>query len=284
MRRIDQVKERIAPIRYQLLEHRLYQAIKTVEHLRIFAEHHVFAVWDFMSLLKSLQNRLCCNHVPWMPSRFPAASHLINEIVRDEESDVRPDGSVLSHFEMYSQAVKAFGANLDTMEHFSELIRDGVAVHEALDRASVPAPQAHFVTSTFEVIQFGDTCCIASAFTFGREDLLPDVFMQLVDELNDTGNGELGLFHYYLQRHIALDGEDHGHRAIALIEEVCGDDHRAWRATEAAAKFALRSRLHLWDAILARIDSADSNTGISSAIYQHEHKLNSQSRDQAHLS
>ena len=41
-----------------LKNHILYSSIKTERHLHIFKEHHVIAVWDFMSVLKSLQKEL----------------------------------------------------------------------------------------------------------------------------------------------------------------------------------------------------------------------------------
>ena len=45
----------IKPLIEKIVNHKLYPAIKTMEHMKIFMQYHVYAVWDFMSLLKSLQ-------------------------------------------------------------------------------------------------------------------------------------------------------------------------------------------------------------------------------------
>ena len=47
-----------------LVAHPLYGAVRTREHIRIFMKHHVFAVWDFFTLLKRLQAEVTCVTVP----------------------------------------------------------------------------------------------------------------------------------------------------------------------------------------------------------------------------
>ncbi len=78
-------------------------------------------------------------------------------------------------------------------------------------------------------------CAIASAFTFGREALLPDVFRRLVAELDTTQGAGLGGFRYYLDRHIEVDDGEHGPLAERLVEDLCGDAPDRWRSAEDAA-------------------------------------------------
>jgi len=99
----------ISGSRKTLLTHRLYPALSTTEHLALFMEYHVFAVWDFMSLLKALQMRLTCVGVPWLPIGDARVRRLVNQIVLGEESDCTPDGSAISHFELYLQAMREVG-------------------------------------------------------------------------------------------------------------------------------------------------------------------------------
>ena len=114
----EKVTAAIAADRRALLEHPLYGRLQTLSHLAVFMEHHVFAVWDFMSLLKALQVRLTCASVPWLPQGNAQVRRLVNEIVLGEESDALPSGGATSHFELYLQAMQEAGADTSQMNQF----------------------------------------------------------------------------------------------------------------------------------------------------------------------
>ncbi|CAN5155980.1 DUF3050 domain-containing protein [soil metagenome] len=258
--RIEQIRIRLAPLRAALLEHPVYREIDGMPSLRTFMEHHVFAVWDFMSLLKELQRRLCCVEVPWRPAHDPTNCRLINEIVLAEESDEDGQGGFISHFEMYRQAMIGCGADTSAVDRLINSLQAGRTVELALADAVAPECARQFVRHTFAVIDAGDVCALASAFTFGREDLLPDVFQRIVDELNVSAQGGLDAFKYYLERHIGLDGDEHGPMATRLVASLCGDDDGKWSAAEQAAVECLLERRKLWDGIYESICDRKSCT------------------------
>lgn len=244
-----QMKERLNPLREALLQHRIYGEIDRLDALRTFMEHHVFAVWDFMSLLKVLQRRLCCVEVPWLAPADPQACRFINEIVLAEESDGDGRGGFASHFELYRHSMRQCGASTAAIDGFLSDLGRGVPLQTALASATVPKPARHFVQQTFKIIDSGNLCAIASAFTYGREDLLPDVFQRIVDRLNVEAGGQLEGFRYYLQRHIGMDGDEHGPLATRLVESLCNSDESRWKVAEEAAVDCLTARLKLWDGI-----------------------------------
>ena len=178
---IDRIRTRLAPCATPCWSHPIYARIDGIDALRVFMEAHVFAVWDFMSLLKSLQRHLCCVDVPWTPPGNPAACRLVNEIVLGEESDEDDQGNASSHFELYRRAMRECGADIAPVDRFIEQIRNGRDVRSAIDVVGLAEPVRRFVDHTFGVIEGGDVCAIASAFTFGREGLLPDVFRRIVE-------------------------------------------------------------------------------------------------------
>ncbi|MDB5096697.1 MAG: heme oxygenase [Cyanobacteria bacterium RYN_339] len=246
------LKASIEPIRDRLVRHPVYAAIKSIEHLRIFMEHHVFAVWDFMSLLKALQRDLTCVTLPWRPVGDALSRRLINEIVLGEETDIESphtQGSYLSHFELYRAAMAQCGANTLPIDTFICLLDQGVPVQDALLRAGAPAAARAFVATTFETIHAGKTHGVAGAFTLGREDLIPDMFRSLVADLNAKFPGQLALLIDYLERHIQLDEEHHTPMAMSMLEVLCKDDPTKLREADQAIQAALRARVALWDGI-----------------------------------
>jgi hypothetical protein len=249
---LSALQTRIQPYRAQLAEHPLYASLETLNDLRLLMQSHVFAVWDFMSLLKSLQRSLTCVDVPWQPTADAAARRFVNEIVLAEESD-HHQGRTFSHFELYLDAMRQSGADTRPVEAFTAALRSGQSVAQALTAPAVPAAAANFVRSTFAVIESGSLPAIASAFTFGREDLIPGMFRGFVRELNATRPGQVETFLFYLERHIELDGDDHGPLALRLIQSLCADDAARWQQATTAAEAALKARLALWDAIYAEV-------------------------------
>jgi hypothetical protein len=251
--RLEQLRIRLTPLKNALLDHALYREINSLGALRVFMEHHIFGVWDFMSLLKALQSRLCCVGVPWLPAPDPLATRFINEIVLAEESDEDIRSGFLSHFELYLRAMRQCGADTTTIDTFLEELRAGSPVPAALAAVGVPGCVERFVRQTFDLIERGSLWSLASAFTFGREDLLPALFQRIVDELDVAMGSGLHDFRYYLRRHIGLDGGEHGPMAVRLVVSLCGSDDARWQDAEQAAVTALEARRDLWDAVYATL-------------------------------
>ncbi len=247
------IADSIEPLRQKLLDHPLYRNLKTLEDLRVFMEFHVFAVWDFMSLLKALQRDLTCVTLPWLPAGNANARKLINQIVLGEESDTDPEGRVSSHFELYLESMREAGANPHAIDRFVQRLQEGDAVSGALQDLDIAPCVAAFVNETFRFIEAGQTHQTAAAFTYGREDLIPGVFGELVASLDSYVPGSLGKFRYYLARHIELDGDEHGELGRQMVASICREDPVRWQEAADAACLALESRLRLWDGIHAAI-------------------------------
>ena len=245
----------IRPFQARLRQHPLYGSIQSLAALRVFMESHVYAVWDFMSLLKALQRVLTCVEVPWKPTPNPMTRRLINEIVLGEESDTY-QGAALSHFELYLRAMADCGADPSAIERQTISLADGISLRQAFTNA--PAESRRFVESTFAVLDTGAPHRIAAAF--GREDLIPDMFTAFVRELDAQLPGQVAAFRYYLERHIEVDGEEHGPMALAMLRELCPSAEH-WAEATASATAALEARIALWNGIHARVLAAAAANG-----------------------
>lgn len=262
MTAIEKLEERLAPWKHELINHKIYGGIDRLEALQQFMEQHVFAVWDFMSLIKVLQKHICCVEVPWLPPADAQACRFINSIVLAEESDGNSQIGFASHFDIYHRSMKQCGANTSAIDSFLAELRSGVPVQNALASPSIPKAARLFVEHTFNVIESGNLCAIASAFTYGREDLLPDVFQCIVDKLDMEAGGQLADFKYYLERHIGLDGDEHGPMARTLVQSLCGSNESSWKLAEDTAVDCLIARRNLWDGIYDSINElGESNQG-----------------------
>jgi hypothetical protein len=247
---ITRLKESISDVRQNVITHKIYTSLHTPQDVAVFMEHHVFAVWDFMSLLKQLQNQLTCTRVPWVPDGPVASRRLINEITLVEESDELGD-SFISHFELYRAGMADAGAETAAIDGFIALLRDEVSVPEALVKAGVPQPSATFVSATWDVIEQSPVHSQAAVFAFGREDLIPDMFEQVV-RISDP-DGTLSTFKDYLVRHIEVDADEHTPMAMHMLVDLCGDDQAKWDQCALAVRATLTERARLWSAITAAI-------------------------------
>jgi hypothetical protein len=251
---IEQLEQAVSAARDKVVQHPLYANLDTHESLVTFMEHHVFAVWDFMSLLKSLQRELTCVTVPWIPTAHTGSRRLINDIVMVEESDeLGSDGQkgFISHFELYVEGMKEAGAGTTAIDKLIGLLRDGGTVVESLHAAGVPEASIDFAGTTWDIIENAPVHCQAAAFAFGREDLIPDMFTQVV-AVNERSK-KLNTFVDYLERHIEVDGEFHTPMAMQMVADLCGDDQVKWDQCADTINTALAARARLWDAILAAI-------------------------------
>lgn len=245
---LETLREAIQPLREQLVNHRVYAGIKNIHNLRIFMEHHVFAVWDFMSLLKALQIQLTCVQLPWVPKGNAGTRYLINEIVTGEESDVDMHGNRTSHFELYLQAMEQAGCSMTSVRTMMKKLQDGMQVTEVLQKG-IPEASCKFVASTFDVINTGAPHIMAAVFTFGREDLIPGMFISMVKEFEMQFSESLDILIYYLERHIEVDGGHHSKLAYQMTADLCGDDPVKWQEATVAVQAALQARIKLWDSI-----------------------------------
>jgi len=254
MTNIENIQAQIAPLRKALINHSLYQKLSTIEDIQSFMEQHVFAVWDFMSLLKALQKHLTCTQTPWIPNENTKLSRFINEIVLGEESDLNQAGVPQSHFEMYLEAMEQVGATPRLITDFIAQIKKGVSVQEAGQQLGLKPAVQNFINFTFAVIDSKKPHIIASAFTFGREDLIPDLFLEIIKNEESTNQKiSYSKLTYYLQRHIELDGDEHGPLSLLMIQELCGNDIKKWDEVLAVASQALEHRIKLWDSVVEQL-------------------------------
>ena len=252
MNRILELKQQIAPVRERLLNHPLYASIQSLNQLQVFAQYHVFAVWDFMSLLKSLQNNLTCTTIPWQPKGSANTRFLINEIVTGEESDVDAFGNRTSHYELYLEAMEQMGASKKNIQQLIQYLDAGLSVTEAIEKMELPNGVKEFLLFTFDIIQ-EPMHVQAAVFSFGREDLIPDMFLGLLQEVAKIHPEKLNGLIYYLERHIEVDGGHHSHLAMEMVTELCEDNDTKWKEASLASIKGLEKRIQLWDAILELI-------------------------------
>ncbi|MCF8276525.1 MAG: DUF3050 domain-containing protein [Flavobacteriales bacterium] len=244
---LDRLLCNVNPFTERVVNHPVYGSLNTISDVRKFMEFHVYAVWDFMSLLKALQREFCNTDIPWLPPRNSEASRFITEIVLAEETDRDPEGRYISHFELYLEAMREIGADTTFISNFINDIRNGVPIHVAISCSHLPTAVKEFLNFTFRTIETGKTHCMAAAFSLGREDVIPKMFSKILND--NVLHLPVPKFQYYVERHIELDGEDHGPLAWNLLQTLCGDSELKWEEASETACNALHFRANLWSYI-----------------------------------
>ena len=239
-------------LRKSLIEHPLYNSMENLSDIKKFMEVHVYAVWDFMSLVKNLQINLTCVSTPWIPSENSLTARLINEIVWGEETDIDKNQVAKSHFEMYLDSMNEIGANTNKIKDLVRLVKQGRDIFKIIESLDISNEIKDFLNFTFSVIKDNKVHVTAAVFTFGREDLIPNMFIEIVRKIKLENNSVESLI-YYLERHIEMDGDHHGPMAMNMIKNLCeNNDDKIFEALD-SSKLALRKRIKLWDYIYEQI-------------------------------
>ena len=247
--------ECIESLRVKLEAHPIYAAMSTLDDLRVFVQHHVYSVWDFMSLIKYLQNEVAPARWPWTPGGDASVQRFINELVLEEETDIALPGHAghTSHFMLYLAAMREIGADADTPARFVQQVAEQ-GIDAALGSGLAPAPSAAFTRTTFDFLASGKPHAVAAALALGREHVIPSMFRAFLSRMAVT-EAQAPSFHYYLNRHVHLDEDFHAPLSLRLLAALCGDDAEKWREAEAAAEAAVNARLQFWDGVLKALPS-----------------------------
>jgi len=245
---MNSITQNLEPLKNRLRNHSLYSKIKDVDDLKIFSNAHVYAVWDFMSLLKFLQINLTSISIPWFPSKNTTTAKLINEIVAGEETDEDQEGQPVSHFEMYIDSIEEFGLNTSEIINNLNTLNNIETIDKDIEKLNIKSYVKDFLKFTFSVIKRGKIHEVASVFTFGREDLIPDMFIPLIEGINSENN-DLNKLIYYFKRHIEVDGDMHGPMSMEMLSYLCNNEPSKISESALIAEKALLARISLWDGI-----------------------------------
>lgn len=251
---IEITSETIAAFRKPLDEHPIYDAVATPADLRCFMAHHVYSVWDFMSLIKYLQSVVAPAQFPWVPQGDGNVRRFINELVLEEESDEISPGAFASHFELYHQAMAEVGADTAPSLNFVGVVqREGIDV--ALALPGVPAPSRQFTATTFGFIRRNKPHEVAAALALGREHIIPGMFRAILKRMGVTEQ-QAPRFHFYLNRHISLDEDFHAPLSLRLLNGLCQNDPKRIDEAVEAANMAVAARVAFWDGVYRALKSA----------------------------
>ena len=243
---------------FQLLEtHRIYDRLHDEASLRLFVEHHVICVWIYNYLMRDLYQEIA-NHIQPMSSQVQKeAIRLISELVLEEEVDEQNDGTLISHMEIYLEAMQDLGADVGPIMSFFDLLESGKDWVEA-------ARQAHFPIESqlyFEKINVFFESPVherAALLFYEGEPYVPDSFLNKLNVLSQTAKTARLL--EYFEKHI--EGlKRPGFSAIGrLVELFCGDDEDLNAAAEARAEEAMKIRLEFWGQIAGKLSDKDSSS------------------------
>jgi hypothetical protein len=249
--KIDAFDQAITPLLKVLATHKVFCSINSIAHARVYLQHQVFAVWDFMCLLKSLYRKLSTKDI-WYPPTSSISVHLIGSIMLEEESDINEQGDRESHFETFVRAMEELDTDTSQIRGFIAWIKEEQSIEIAFEQIDVNPSIKKFVLSNAEVLNL-ESHEVLSAFVFGRELITSIMFTNLMKALqhhmNYMDQSHLCTLISYLNRHISLDADEHFPKALKALIELIGDDLAKLDQTIDVAKKVLGIRIDFLDGI-----------------------------------
>lgn len=233
--------------------HKVFSALTSIERFRRFTEMHVYATWDFMCLLKALHRKLNGgSELLWLPPVRSYGEWLINPRLAIEENDITPKGNhLLSHFELYLQAMQECGANTRGINAFIQYVKRDPPLSLLLAQNYLSETTRRYLAGTFDMIITKDSHILAACFAFAHEHIAENMFTHILQHLMPMAavHDSLASFIYYFQRQIDLTGVLQGPQAETLLAILCGEDEVKWEDATDAAVFSLKSQLQFLDGI-----------------------------------
>lgn len=229
------------------VEHPIFPRLKSLEAVKVFMEHHIWCVWDFMYLAKSVHSSLS-GRGAWSPSPCPETLADFNDILATEETDIGPTGKLGSHFEFFVEAMEQAGADTIPVRAFQRQVELGEAPLLAMRKSKAPTSAIQFVSATMNDAS-GPTHIRAASFCLAREDLVPRLLRRLRRYV-PWNHPRLEMLKWYVDRHIELDTVHHGPTGRRILAAVIAGDSNRRAEASAAAELAIAARVKYLDAIL----------------------------------
>ena len=251
MDNLENNKKKLNDLKQKITTHPLFANKLEREHICKFMESHIFAVWGFMSILKSLQKMITPNNLPWIPNRNTKNGlvNFVNEIILCEESDFIEGIGYISHFEIYLLAMKHIGAETDQLDKLTSKISDKGYSEKYIDDIDASDEVKSFLKHDLDVSINGTLPEIVGAFTLGREKVIPNMFSYILPAIEESSSSHHLIT--YLKRHIDIDGDRHGPLSMKLLDVSCNKEQL--NLAYAAAIKSLDLRLLVWDKVFSDI-------------------------------
>ena len=240
-------KKKLDDLKNKIIAHPLFANKLEPKHICKFMESHIFAVWGFMSILKSLQKMITPNNLPWMPNKNTKNGlvNFVNEIILCEESDYIDGIGFISHFEIYLLAMRNMGAKTEQLDKLASIFTDKGYNEKYLDNIDATDEVKSFLKHDLEISMSGTLPEIVGAFTLGREKVIPNMFGYILPAIKETSTSKYLVT--YLERHIDIDGDRHGPLSMKLLNTSCGKKDLS--LAYATAIKSLELRLSVWDRV-----------------------------------
>jgi len=177
----------LAPQRQRLDNRPVYAALHSLADLRCFMAHLVYAVRNFMPVVKYPQNAVAPTRYSWAPRHHPAARDCINQWMLEEKSDIGPpdaDGNAVygRRFELCCGAIRKIGADPAPTLKFVE-IAAACGMPRAFASGLAPLPPRRFMGHTLRFLDSGKPHIVAAALALGRGRIIPDGFRAFLQKM-----------------------------------------------------------------------------------------------------
>lgn len=235
-----------------LANHKLYERVNDELSLRLFMEHHVICVWSYNFLLREIHQELVGLIHPLNSQSQKEAIRLVSEMILEEELEEQQDGSLLSHFEIYLEAMQDLGANISPIVSFFDLQDSGQNWQTALKHARFPTAVSRYARKMNRFAQ-APLHEKAAALFYEGEPFIPDTFLLRIGQLGNTV--KIGRLLDYFERHIEGLRSPGFSASGRLVEILCNNDEKMSLEAEQSAEEAMKNRVELWGYITGQLEA-----------------------------